>query len=411
MVTLALLLGVLLLSGLPSFTAAQSDAEYFEQVVNGDLSAPLLAGPYDFVLEQRPNVLSVFRAGLDVPDFVAHAAFTNPTDDNETPWDYGFQFRTTGDNEDMRIFVVSDGTWNFAVGTEVPEQTVVAANLDTAPGAVNTLDLIVEGFQAIFGINGEFAGVLSLPDLRPSGDVYASTGFYGDYAVPGRTIELSGFTVYGLPGTPGPPSAPAIVQDNQNVPPRPVTLYSGSCGNLGGAILQLREATYPVGDPVGQESSVVAETSFTRIPNLLEDLLQEPTAISVAQSFDAPDVSIACGDIGGIADEIGGYVIGLQEQNGSGYRGVAYLGEDAERGGSNVSVFLVPGPAAPQSVTQAPSPDEGTPVPVATPVAAVQVDAPATATPTATEGAMIIVIEDATPTAAVGASPAVTPAG
>jgi hypothetical protein len=345
LVAVTVLLGSLLLSALPSLSAAQTNAEFFEQVISGELSAPLLAGPFDFTLEQTPGVLSAYKAGVDVRNFVAHAAFTNPTDES-LDWDYGFQFRTTGDNEDLRIFVLSDGTWSLSVGVDPPEQTVAAVNLDTTPGAVNTLDLIVEEFQAIFGINGEFAGVVALPELDPTGDVYASTGFFGDLVVPGRTIELRDFAIYDVPSDEA--AAEPVTQevDPSTLPARPVTLHSGSCGNLGEAVVGLREATYPVGEFAGQASAVVAETSFTRVDGFVDDLLAAPYAINVAESFDAPDVSIACGDIGGIVDEIGGYVIGLSEQNGSGYRGVAYIAGEADLGRVNISVFLVPGPPA-----------------------------------------------------------------
>src|SRR5688572_3479411 len=78
LVGLVLLLGALLLSAVPIRGAAQTNAEFFEQVVTGELSAPLLAGPYDFLLEQTPGTLSAFKAGVDVRNFVAHAAFINP---------------------------------------------------------------------------------------------------------------------------------------------------------------------------------------------------------------------------------------------------------------------------------------------------------------------------------------------
>jgi hypothetical protein len=343
LVGLVLLLGALLLSVVPMRGAAQTNAEFFEQVVTGELSAPLLAGPYDFSLEQTPGTLSAFKAGVDVRNFVAHAAFTNPEVDDGVAWDYGFQFRTTGNNEDLRIFLVSDGTWNLSIGTDFPEQSVVAPNFDATPGAVNTLDIIVEEFQAIVGINGEFAGVVALPELDPSGDVYASTGFFGDMVIPGRIIELRDFAVYDVPGEAAPAEAVQVAEGE--LPPRPVTLHAGSCDALGEPVQELREATYPIGEFVGQPSAVVAETTFTRVPILMGDLLAQPYAINVAQSFDAPDVSIACGDIGGIVDEIGGYVIALPQRNGSGFLGVAYLAGEEDQGRTNISVFLVPSPA------------------------------------------------------------------
>jgi hypothetical protein len=398
LMALATLAVLLLVSGLSSLSAAQTnpDVEYFEMVVNGELSAPLLAGPFDFTLEQQPGVLSVYRAGLDVADFVAHAAFTNPAVDEGVAWDYGFQFRTTGENEDLRIFIVSDGTWNFAVGTDPPEQTVTAPNLDTTPGAVNTLDLIVDGFQATFGINGEFAGVIVLPELLPSGDVYASTGFYGDLSVAGRTIGLSDFLVYQLPGTEPEAQEVAPLQPGEIPPARPVSLHVGSCSALGETVQVMTDATYPIGDFTGQSSAVVSETSFTRVPLLLEQLLAEPYAINVAQSYEAPGVSIACGDIGGILDELGGFVIALSERNGSGYNGVSYISPEDELGRTNVSVFIVPAPggvAAPAEdlaeapPAETPSVAEATPVTVATPITE------ATPVMEATPGSILIVEE------------------
>lgn len=391
-VALTLLLGALLLSVLPSLSAAQTNAEFFEQVITGEVSAPLIAGPFDFTLEQAPGVLYSFRAGTDVRNFVAHATFTNPTVDDGVLWDYGFQFRTTGDNEDLRIFIVSDGTWNLSVGVDTPEQSVVAPNLDTTPGGVNTLDLIVEEFQAIFGINGEYVGTVALPELdADSGDVYASTGFFSDYVVPDRVIELSDFAVYEVPGAAAPAEAAQV--GGPDAPARPITLHAGTCDDLGDEVEVLLEATYPVGEFTGQPSAVVAETSFTRVPHVLGDLLAEPHAIRVAASFDALDETIACGDIGGIVDEIGGYVIALPEMNGSGYRGVAYLAGEDELGRTNVSVFLVPGPPAVEPQEAEPQEDivavPETMPPAATPPAAtpdaIQIpDVPIVGTPAST---------------------------
>ena len=369
------LLAALLASSLPLTGSAQSSAELFDQVVSGEVTAPLLAGPFDLPLEQQPNILFVYKAGLDVRDFVAHAAFTNPEVDDGVPWDFGFQFRTTGENEDLRIFLLSDGTWNFSIGTDPPEQTVVAPNFDPAPGAVNTLDLIVQDYEAIFGINGEFVASILLPDLLPSGDVYASTGFFSDLSVEGRIIQLTGFTVYGLPGA----AAPSAPTQGPVPQARPVTLNAGSCSSLGNPVEVLTDATYPVGEFEGQAGAVVSETSFTRVPRLLEDLLKEPYAINVAASYDMPEVSIACGNVGGVLDELGGFIIGLQEQNGSGYTGVSYLAAENDLSRTNISVFVVPAPFAPAVVELTPPPGvaesvitvEGTPAatPVAVPLA------------------------------------------
>ncbi len=363
-IALGTMIGLVLLSALPVVGRAQNRADYFQSVVSGELSAPLLSGPHGLPLEQRADVLTVYKAGLDVADFVAHAAFTNPSTDDETGWDYGFQFRTTGNNEDLRLFVTSAGDWNFSIGIEQPEQTVVATSLDLAPGAVNTLDLIVDDFQAMFGINGQYVGMIVLPELRPSGDVYASTGFLGNLVVPGRIVAVSDFSVYAIPES---RQLGAAVQPESAASARPVSLINGSCDEPGSVAEALLEATLPVGERQGSERAVVAETSFTRISLTVSDLMNAPYAVTIAESFDNPATTIACADIGGIPDEIGGYVLTVSERENSGYSGIIYLAEEEATGEANISVFVAPmQPAteAPASAPRATPPAAGTPVSV-----------------------------------------------
>jgi hypothetical protein len=368
------------MSSLVPRVAAQTAVQQFEQIVAARGELPVLAGPFEFDLVQDPGVLTVYRAGVDVADFVAHAEFTNPTTATDVGWDYGFQFRTAGNNEDFRVFVVSDSTWHFSIGTELPEQTSAAPQLDTEPGAKNTLDLIVVGLEAIFGINGRFAGSLLLPELDPSGDVYASTGFFSDLIVADRIIGLRDFTISAPPGTEAESAAPTV--DASQTPARPVMLHTGSCDDLGEVVQVLTDATVPVGEPRGQASAVIAATSFTRVPIFLDDLLADPYAVNVAQSAEAPDTSIACGDIGGILDELGAYVVALPARNSSGYRGIAYIAPDPQTGLSSISVFLAPPPAPREP--EASAPEATAPVetaPVATPEAVIEVMGTPAATP------------------------------
>jgi hypothetical protein len=322
---------------------AQTSSELFAEAVAAEVISAPLAGPHALDLEQTSGVLTVYKAGLDISDFVAHAVFVNPEVVDGVGWDYGFQFRTTGNNEDFRVFVTSDGMWNFSVGTATPSQSAVAPGFDTTPGVANTLDLVVEGSQALFGVNGQLAGTVLLPDEPTSGDVFASTGFLGSLVTEGRILPLSDFAVYPLPGaeeaTPE-PATPGVEQSATLA--RPVQLIAGTCDEPGDLVLDLLEATYPVGEPVGSASSVVAETSFTRAPFLLGDLMAAPHAIQVSESFDAPDTLIACADIGGIPDELGGFVIGLTPQDNSGYAGTIFMAADDANGTANISVFLSP---------------------------------------------------------------------
>jgi hypothetical protein len=380
---LVVAVAMLLVSGLAPAALAQTAAERFEQALAEREQLPVIAGPYEFDLVQTPGILTVYRAGVDVADFIAHAEFTNPPQDDGVPWDFGFQFQTAGTNEDHRVFIVSTGTWNFAIGPDAPYQTAAAPSFNPEPGATNTLDLIVTGTDATLGINGDFVGTVLLPELElTSGDVYASTGFFSDLIVPNRTIGLRDFTISAPPGTPPLPEAPPA---GPLPPPRPVTLHTGSCGALGDVVQVLTDATYPIGEAQGQPSAVVSETSFTRVGTFLDELLTVPHAVNVAESAENPNTSIACGDIGGVLDELGAFVIGLQEQSGSGYRGVAYIAPDPQTGASTISVFLAPPVAAAEEPQQAVEEEqvEAEP-PAATPEAVIAIETLTEATPEAT---------------------------
>lgn len=332
----------MLLALMPMATRAQTSGEVFAEALASEAVSAPLAGPNALDLEQATGVLTVYKAGLDVADFVAHAEFVNPEVIDGVGWDYGFQFRTTGNNEDFRVFVTSDGMWNFSIGTATPSQSAVAPGIDTTPGVANALDLVVSGSRAYFGVNGQLAGTVQLPEEPATGDVFASTGFLGSLVAEGRVVALSNFSVFPAPGAEATPEPVSPSGEQGALPPRPVQLITGSCSEPGDLVLDLLEATYPVGEPVGSASSVVAETSFTRAPVLLADLMAAPHAITVAESFDAPGSAIACADLGGIPDELGGFVIGLTPQNASGYAGAIFMAADDANGTTNISVFLSP---------------------------------------------------------------------
>ena len=202
---LAFLLGVTPMAG-----QAQTSGEVFAEALASEAVATPLAGPNALDLAQASGVLTVYKAGIDVTDFVAHAEFVNPEVVDGIGWDYGFQFRTTGNNEDFRVFVTSDGMWNFSIGATTPSQSAVAPGFDTTPGVVNALDLVVSDSQALFGVNGQLAGMVQLPEEPPTGDVYASTGFLGSLVAEGRIVSLTNFSVFPVPGaeaTPEPGTA------------------------------------------------------------------------------------------------------------------------------------------------------------------------------------------------------------
>jgi hypothetical protein len=134
-----------------------------------------------------------------VKDFSATATFTNPTEPSATPWDVGFTFHEAPET-DQTVYVSSDGSWFYVDHPEGEQQSGIVPSFDATPGAANTLDLIVEGDTALFGVNGELVMSLALPPAV-AGDVQAATGLFADVKEPGWEIVCRDFQVWALPGT------------------------------------------------------------------------------------------------------------------------------------------------------------------------------------------------------------------
>ena len=123
---------------------------------------------------------------------------------------------------------------------------------------------------------------------------------------------------------------------------RPVHVHTGSCGEeLGGVVQPLTNLDAPAGDAEGQGGAVVAESSFTTVPMALDDMLAADHAINAHLSTEEAGTYIACGEIGGVRDATGSLVIGLKEQNDSGFTGIAFLAPNvADATQTDISVFI-----------------------------------------------------------------------
>ena len=130
----------------------------------------------------------------------------------------------------------------------------------------------------------------------------------------------------------------------------PAHVHAGTCGELDpNPAFPLTDVTaVPPGEPAsapeGALTAIPVEQSVTELEVSLADLLADPHAINVHESSDNIERYIACGDIGGaVYPSAGGegevLAIGLREQNGSGYSGIAWLQGNAD-GGTTVSIFL-----------------------------------------------------------------------
>jgi hypothetical protein len=124
---------------------------------------------------------------------------------------------------------------------------------------------------------------------------------------------------------------------------RPVHIHAGDCTNLGEVIVPLNNLVSPVGDFVGQaEEATRVESSFTTVPLGIDAILGADHAINVHLSEAEIETYLACGELGGIIDLNGALIVGLREQNSSGYTGVAFLQPNLDGVSTDVSVFISP---------------------------------------------------------------------
>jgi len=176
--------------------------------------------------------------------------------------------------------------------------------------------------------------------------------------------------------TPTPTGTTPAVAEISPDQPLAAQIHEGVCGALEGEPLfplidlgggGASDAT-PVADDgsVGAESAIPARLSTSILNVTIADLLENPHAVDIRLTADDPASSIACGDIGAPDAGAAQLAIGLVGQNGSGYAGIAYLQEQAER--TVVTVFAAPGLGGAQTPGfAAPAPAAETPVPAAAP--------------------------------------------
>ncbi len=115
----------------------------------------------------------------------------------------------------------------------------------------------------------------------------------------------------------------------------PSHVHQGTCADLDPSPEYPLANVEPV-SPDAEPGSV--EVGVTSLDVSLNDLVAEPFAINLHESAENVENYIACGDITGAVVD-GTLVIGLNEQNDSGYSGVAVLSA-ANSGGTDVTIYL-----------------------------------------------------------------------
>ena len=146
------------------------------------------------------------------------------------------------------------------------------------------------------------------------------------------SVVAAAFTATSAGTGPGTEMAgPTLLQDDDSIKPlpRPIYVYAGVCHDLGDIQWPLNNLTSPAGERGGPDETDRTEYSFTaNVPLTISQMLAGEYAINVHESGEEIDSTLACGNIGGVADGVGTLVIGLREQAGSGVTGIAVLSPD-----------------------------------------------------------------------------------
>lgn len=104
--------------------------------------------------------------------------------------------------ENYRLAIESDGRWSLNYWTGGSPELVQEgqlSNLNTADGAANDVQLLVQEEVGFFWLNSELIAELDLSDRTNVGDVAIGTGMFVDAEVAGEATRYEDFTVWSLP--------------------------------------------------------------------------------------------------------------------------------------------------------------------------------------------------------------------
>lgn len=137
--------------------------------------------------------------------------------------------------------------------------------------------------------------------------------------------------------TPPPPTETPVDEAG-----RMVSIHEGNCTQEepGTLVTELTDLQRP--DTADDANVVIAETSSSVVSLTLDDLTGSEHAL-IAYSDDDTRTPVACTVLAGETNPNSELVLGLQEQNNSGYTGIVYLAPTGDGSETGVSVFLAEG--------------------------------------------------------------------
>ena len=161
----------------------------------------VIFGPEDGGLDLDEPGGGIIEAGVEVESFYARAEFVNPSDGIDTPWDYGFTFRSQGRGEFLGLLLLSDGSWGVIGPEEFGEEGLITSGsvetVNGGEGASNVIDLYADGEVGHFGLNGDYVASFPLP-VSGAGDIVIGSGFLNEEGIAGGETEFTGWIVWSL---------------------------------------------------------------------------------------------------------------------------------------------------------------------------------------------------------------------
>lgn len=181
---------------LPPLQSTTGAEALFDQTRSAVVLNPALVEGVSGSFTEEDGVYAYAAAGVSLADFYAIATFTNPTD-GSAPFDIGLGFRDDRASQGgLRFTVTSTGTWYMQVPGQEPYASGAATGFDATPGAVNTIEILVQGGVGTVAINGVLLPQFDLSTVTTRGDVYLGAGFFQGDTVTGRVIAYSDWWIY-----------------------------------------------------------------------------------------------------------------------------------------------------------------------------------------------------------------------
>lgn len=147
-------------------------------------------------------------------NFVMQVEVDNPYTDATGLWDFGLIFRQEDVDNEARLIVGSDGEWllyDRTAGTStIVQEGDISGQINLAADGSNVLQLIANGSQGYFFVNGEFISDLDLSFRTEPGDIALATGFFASTEINGEITPYQDFTLWSLDQAFGPESGELV---------------------------------------------------------------------------------------------------------------------------------------------------------------------------------------------------------